>query len=731
MLPIWTPGDFSPLTRVSAPSDRVRGNPPRSAEVGGIPRAIWSQRLRRARELARIKGNKAPTKSDLKGKVIGFTLWEGQSLFDGRPLICVITLDSDNVKTGKLYQTWILLRDTDPVQASKNHMDMSACGTCPHQGALVFDPDAAALLDRDPDAKVDEFHGGVGRSCYVDLGKAPLAVWKTYHRGRYPKISPEEAAWLVGGDYLRIGSYGDPAAVPDEVWRPMVFRDDGTANVAGVTGYTHAWKAPHAQVYKDYLMASADSIEDAKEAAFMGWRYFRVRKHGEPVLQGELQCPASVEWTIRALMRAGIDPRPWFKGHRGRLSVRDDAPPLPKKFDKTCMDCLMCGGLATALAKERPLLPSSSVTIMGHGQAEQFVGMDAAQREARVSAKRSKKGLPMAEHRYSDELTDEDLEALRRDYAIHEAPPPPGFPPAPPWLRGNPASKASLARAKARRHALWEAQRAGYRAAKASEAAHGLASVRETPLAPCPLCRNTGSFDEGVCPLCDGGRARGNPYYPVDGPPWPSRQWVHADDREGADAFAHRRYGRAVGPGYPQPRCGEELSHAPPSRCNPWTPDGWVEGYDRLDVLRAGRVVWSWELNEFSDDAGSLLMSAARAAADAGKIKPGDVLRVTIRGETKEFKAQTKRSNPCGRSNPLVRDYLPGPYGPWFVIEQDGELIPCSVSSRIYHHWRVVADHFKTKAEAKAWCRKRARKYLNEHMQRKKRDNPLLAVIGV
>jgi hypothetical protein len=88
---------------------------------------------------------------------------------------------------------------------------------------------------------------------------------------------------------LRIGAYGDPAAVPFSIWNMF-------CRVAKVhTGYTHQWK----KCDKDlslFLMASVDSEKERDEAQAMGWRTFRTRlPENDFVGANEFICPASHE----------------------------------------------------------------------------------------------------------------------------------------------------------------------------------------------------------------------------------------------------------------------------------------------------------------------------------------------------------------------------------------------------------------------------------------------------
>jgi len=194
-------------------------------------------------------------------------LFEGPSALDGSPIVVIATgLDkaSRNEKTGDMVQTWIMRADVEPHEAVKTGDDASICGECPHRPAL-------------------------GGSCYVKTFHAPLSVFRAYRRGAYAKATLEEAREAMAGRVVRLGSYGDPAAVPVAVWEAF------TAKAKGWTGYTHQWRtAPDA--FKPLCMASADSEAEGVEARAAGWRTFRVRTADEAVLpKVEFVCPASAE----------------------------------------------------------------------------------------------------------------------------------------------------------------------------------------------------------------------------------------------------------------------------------------------------------------------------------------------------------------------------------------------------------------------------------------------------
>lgn len=198
----------------------------------------------------------------------GFIFYRGPSMLDGSPIVAIATgiaKGSRNTKTGAEVQTWILRDDMSPIDAVKSGADSAICGSCIHRGN----------------------GDGTNRSCYVTLFQAPLVVWKSAQRGLYPQIDPVQAGHALTGKMLRLGSYGDPAAVPADVWRALV------ARVSGHTGYTHQWRTSDA--LRDLCMASCDNAFEQELAAAQGWRTFRVMRQGDRMLPREISCPASKE----------------------------------------------------------------------------------------------------------------------------------------------------------------------------------------------------------------------------------------------------------------------------------------------------------------------------------------------------------------------------------------------------------------------------------------------------
>ena len=199
----------------------------------------------------------------------GQIIHHGPSMLDGAEIVVIATADSRNAKTGAMVQTWILGVDVAPHIAAKDGRDVSVCGECP--------------LRTNSDGK---------RACYVRTHGAPLSVWRAFQRGSYRRANPADVG---AGAIVRIGSYGDPAAVPAHVWEHFVSRSIGR------TGYTHQWQHSdpvvrrNAEALRGIVMASADSAADHAAAIAAGWRTFRVRRADQPVLPAERVCPASSE----------------------------------------------------------------------------------------------------------------------------------------------------------------------------------------------------------------------------------------------------------------------------------------------------------------------------------------------------------------------------------------------------------------------------------------------------
>jgi len=216
---------------------------------------------------------------------LGFIVYRGSSMIDGAPIRVIVTGIADttvNEKTGNMLQTYIIRPDVFPCEAIKKDCgkDYSTCHNCPHR------------------------HWG---SCYVNVAQAPTSIFKTYHRDRYVDFDFEKHSQFFEGRKIRVGSYGDPGAVPISVWK------DICNLTSGHTGYTELWNTDIVdQDLKNYCMASVVTIKDKQKANKIGWRTFRVRPYDgeescvkdnncnlmaiESVLtDNEAKCPASKE----------------------------------------------------------------------------------------------------------------------------------------------------------------------------------------------------------------------------------------------------------------------------------------------------------------------------------------------------------------------------------------------------------------------------------------------------
>src|SRR5919205_567706 len=119
----------------------------------------------RVKTVERVRVERKATRSTVRGKPQGVILYRGPSLLDGSPIVCVavgLARKSKNPKTGNAVQTYILADNgEDPVKAWQNGGDRAICGDCPHRGS----------------------------TCYVNIVQAPLAIYRAYRRGTYPRFN--------------------------------------------------------------------------------------------------------------------------------------------------------------------------------------------------------------------------------------------------------------------------------------------------------------------------------------------------------------------------------------------------------------------------------------------------------------------------------------------------------------------------------------------------------------
>lgn len=201
-------------------------------------------------------------------------IYRGLSALDNvTPIVVILTglKVSKNGKTGNILQTYILLDAVSPLDAIAQRADIAVCGHCKHRGDS----------------------NGKGRSCYVNVGQAPLALWRSHKNGNIPDRSDIRSD-LGNGRIVRLGSYGDPAAVPQYVWDELL--EYSTAH----TGYSHQWQQHDSVGLRASCMASVDSVQEATQAQALGYRTFRVVASADtPLMAKEVYCPATQEGGMR------------------------------------------------------------------------------------------------------------------------------------------------------------------------------------------------------------------------------------------------------------------------------------------------------------------------------------------------------------------------------------------------------------------------------------------------
>lgn len=175
-------------------------------------------------------------------------VYEGPSELDGKPIALILTNNSINRKTGTMVQSWIIPTSVDLMKD-----DSSVCGDC-----------------------------SIHEACYVTKVFAPNNVQKTYKAGKYAKLKSSD----IGHEILRIGAWGDPAAIPVDIWLRLLRR---TNLIGKHTGYTHQWRTCD-PLFATFCMASVETLEDAKLAQAMGYKTFRVKDVNEPKQPNETMC---------------------------------------------------------------------------------------------------------------------------------------------------------------------------------------------------------------------------------------------------------------------------------------------------------------------------------------------------------------------------------------------------------------------------------------------------------
>lgn len=258
----------------------------------------------------------------------GFIFYRGPSLIDGKDIIGICIVSSGNAKTGNMVQTYIIPAGMSPLDASKTGSDRSVCGDCKHRGTPTNDPSKKQA---------------VNRSCYVNLGQGPTIVYKALQRGIYAEATDTQGdnhrimLGTISGRGLRLGTWGDPAAIPKAVWEAMVHAS------AYHTGYTHNLKRQPSMA--DLCMVSVDSQQQGAANKGQQRRTFRVipydqwlTKGTKAIMKHEVLCPASTE---------------------------------AKRPEVSCSSCKLCYGTDSSRGGSKV----KSVAIVAHGTGKTHLNM--------------------------------------------------------------------------------------------------------------------------------------------------------------------------------------------------------------------------------------------------------------------------------------------------------------------------------------------------------------------
>jgi hypothetical protein len=248
-----------------------------------------------------------------------------------------------------MLQLYILRADMMPEAARHTGADAAICGACPMRGRVVSLDEArdiAATLPAGQRAqltkriKTAQDKGqdtiNIERPCYVIVSQAPTIIYKAYQRGLYREATPEQAAQHVRGRALRIGAYGDSAALPLGVVEPLADAADT------VTNYTHSgcYDMTRAKQLAQFTMLSADNLEQAERYRKSGARTFRV----------------SSDWEL-------------VNGVRRVNDISDGESQCPKTISKkvSCIDCGLCDGLNRGI--------KNSIAAPSHGNGAAYHAM--------------------------------------------------------------------------------------------------------------------------------------------------------------------------------------------------------------------------------------------------------------------------------------------------------------------------------------------------------------------
>ena len=211
--------------------------------------------------------------------------------------VTIATDNSDNPKTGKGIQVWILDARQHPHQSRTSGDDAdNQCKGCPLAS-----------------------YGG----CYVGAF-AIAGIYKAWQAGKYQPLEMGSKNWnkFFRGQYVRLGAYGNPSLLP------ITMIESISSLADRVTGYFHDWHlmAPErARSYGRFLMASCET-KNWKDAQALGLRTFTTCTSESDVQGAGMQCLSDThktqckdcglcDGTARSNARAKPLPSAWIKVH--------------------------------------------------------------------------------------------------------------------------------------------------------------------------------------------------------------------------------------------------------------------------------------------------------------------------------------------------------------------------------------------------------------------------------
>lgn len=232
-----------------------------------------------------------------------FLLWRGPSALDGSDILAIAIPASANSKTGAMLSIAIL-----PASGQHRKPQPSVCAAGSDGKGCPFALTGGCYVN---------WAFGVAASRDRLLDAIPFASDET-------KTADVDAVRrLAGGMPVRFGERGDPAALPRWLLQAL-------ADGAGVrTGYTHVWNDERGSDLSALMMGSTENEAATREAWRKGWRTYRVRPIGAPLLDGEIDCPsnrgvscADCGLCSGASGRAGSAPSISIEAHGGAVAAK-------------------------------------------------------------------------------------------------------------------------------------------------------------------------------------------------------------------------------------------------------------------------------------------------------------------------------------------------------------------------------------------------------------------------